>query len=233
MHVCLLPWLSFYAHLLLSSILVWLFGVLVFSLHLLTVTHVFVSSMHVQCCLFWSSVVSLAYLYVWLLLQVFGCCCGFVVQRAEFSVFNLFLFSSFFWRLFWWCWFGVCKRMFEVIYNGHGLCMFVCYLFYDRPVVWCYFLYVFRQDQQNRVIAEVSFREYYFPIEVTLNGHAWNVFWLIVIFGGYLAWLLNLCLFWLLFIQGQRSCIIVIGNILFGALNFSLYLCMLAYCLFF
>ena len=129
MHVCLLTWLSFYAHLLLSSILVWLFAVLVFSLHLLTITHVFVSCMHVRCCLFWSSVVSLAHLYVWLLLQVFGCCCGFVVQRAEFAFFNLFLFSSFFMKTLLLMLFGVCRRMFEVIYNGHGLCMFVCYHF--------------------------------------------------------------------------------------------------------
>ena len=56
------------------------------------------------------------------------------------------------------------------------LCMFVSYFFYDRPVCWCCFLYVFRQVKQNQVIAKLSLREYYFPIEVTLNGYTCNVF---------------------------------------------------------
>ena len=63
--------------------------------------------------------------------------------------------------------------MFGVVYA----CLFVT-LFYDRPVGWCCFLYVFRQVKQNRVIAKLSLREYYFPIEVTLNGYTCNVFWL-------------------------------------------------------
>ena len=63
--------------------------------------------------------------------------------------------------------------MFSVVYP----CLFVT-LFYDRPVGWCYFLYVFSQAKQNRVIAKVSLREYYFAIEVTLHSHAFNVFWL-------------------------------------------------------
>ena len=68
-------------------------------------------------------------------------------------------------------WFNTC--MFGAIYA----CLFLT-LFYDRPVGWCCFLYVFRQVKQNWVIAKLSLREYYFPIEVTLNGHTCNVFWL-------------------------------------------------------
>ena len=63
--------------------------------------------------------------------------------------------------------------MFGVVYA----CLFLT-LFYDRPVGWCCFLYVFRQVKQNRVIAKLSLREYYFAIEVTLNGYTCNVFWL-------------------------------------------------------
>ena len=66
---------------------------------------------------------------------------------------------------------------FVLIHACLVLFMHVCFLLFF-PVGWCCFLYVFRQVKQNRVIAKLSLREYYFPIEVTLNGYTCNVFWL-------------------------------------------------------
>ena len=94
-----------------------------------------------------------------------SCCHAFWFKFFRFCFFSLHLFTVI----------AVCFNacMFGVVYA----CLFLT-LFYDRPVGWCCFLYVFRQVKQNRVIAKLSLREYYFAIEVTLNGYTCNVFWL-------------------------------------------------------
>ena len=113
MHLCLLPCLSFYAHLLSSSILLCLFSVLGF-------LFTFVNGHTCFCFIHACSVL--------FILFICGVACA-PDQHNEMCLFIYLLFSTFFLKTILVMFFGVCRRMFEVIYNGHGLCMFVCYHF--------------------------------------------------------------------------------------------------------
>jgi len=127
MHVCLLPWLSFNAHLLLSSILVWFFFFGFGFPFTFVNDHTCFCFIHACSVLFILVICGVPYLSVcliaivsfWVLLRI---CCS----ESWICLF----FSSFFLNTLLVMLFGVCRRIFEVMYNGHGLCMFICYLFF-------------------------------------------------------------------------------------------------------